>query len=145
MGIGYPPGIFFPSCFCFARAVPTDAEKIAHNSVASRTKRPTSFDTISFPASNAQLAHAEIPGFKQPHDSAVHITYDEGAAIGYKWYDAKGFKPLFAFGHGLSYTSFAAADPKASVANGSGAVKQQPKQGPARALSGAAGWPPRRW
>src|SRR5206468_10243381 len=65
---------------------------------------------------------AEIPGVApnagKPNGKAVHITYDEGAAIGYKWYDAKGFKPLFAFGHGLSYTSFAAADPKASVANG---------------------------
>jgi len=79
---------------------------------------PSGHLPISFPASNAQLAHAEIPGFGKPTNTAVHITYDEGAAIGYKWYDAKGFKPLFAFGHGLSYTSFAAAEPKASVANG---------------------------
>ena len=26
--------------------------------------------------------------------------------MGYRWYDTKGVKPLFAFGHGLSYTSF---------------------------------------
>ena len=38
------------------------------------------------------------------------MTYDEGAAVGYKWYDAKGFTPLFAFGHGLSYTRFAFSD-----------------------------------
>jgi beta-glucosidase len=79
---------------------------------------PSGHLPISFPASNAQLAHAEIPGFGKPDGIPVHITYDEGAAIGYKWYDAKGYKPLFAFGHGLSYTRFAVLDPKASVVNG---------------------------
>jgi beta-glucosidase len=83
---------------------------------------PSGHLPISFPASNDQLAHAEIPGFVpnagKPNGKAVHITYDEGAAIGYKWYDVKGYKPLFAFGHGLSYTSFAVAEPKAAVANG---------------------------
>jgi beta-glucosidase len=61
---------------------------------------------VSFPASKAQLAHAVIPGFGKPDGLPVHIEYDEGAAVGYKWYDLKGYKPLFAFGHGLSYTSF---------------------------------------
>jgi beta-glucosidase len=79
---------------------------------------PSGHLPISFPASNAQLAHAEIPGFGRKDGIPVHITYDEGAAIGYKWYDAKGYKPLFSFGHGLSYTRFAVAEPKANVANG---------------------------
>jgi beta-glucosidase len=79
---------------------------------------PSGHLPISFPASNLQLAHAQIPGFGKPDGIPVHITYDEGAAIGYKWYDAKGYKPLFAFGHGLSYTNFAVADPKANVTNG---------------------------
>jgi beta-glucosidase len=79
---------------------------------------PSGHLPISFPASNAQLAHAEIPGFGQPNGTVVHVSYDEGAAIGYKWYDAKGYKPLFAFGHGLSYTSFAASDAKAALVNG---------------------------
>jgi beta-glucosidase len=26
--------------------------------------------------------------------------------VGYKWFDLQGHKPLYAFGHGLSYTSF---------------------------------------
>ncbi|HEX7799269.1 MAG TPA: glycoside hydrolase family 3 C-terminal domain-containing protein [Asticcacaulis sp.] len=78
---------------------------------------PSGHTPISFPASNAQLAHADIPGFDQPGDTPVHITYDEGAAIGYKWYDVKGYTPLFAFGHGLSYTTFAASDARAEVSD----------------------------
>ena len=54
-----------------------------------------------------QLAHPELAGLGLPNETPAHITYDEGAAIGYKWYDVKGYRPLFAFGHGLSYTSFA--------------------------------------
>ena len=62
---------------------------------------------ISFPASADQFARAELPGLGLPNETPTHITYDEGAAIGYKWYDVKGYRPLFAFGHGLSYTDFA--------------------------------------
>ncbi|WP_443751212.1 glycoside hydrolase family 3 C-terminal domain-containing protein [Asticcacaulis solisilvae] len=79
---------------------------------------PSGHLPISFPASNAQLAHDTIPGFGARDGVPVHITYDEGAAIGYKWYDVKGYTPLFAFGHGLSYTTFAVSDAKASVDNG---------------------------
>jgi len=77
---------------------------------------PSGHLPISFPASNKQLAHAEIPGFHKQDGIPVAITYDEGAAIGYKWYDVKGFKPLFAFGHGLSYTTFETSAPVASAA-----------------------------
>jgi beta-glucosidase len=65
---------------------------------------------ISFPASPDQLAHPVLPGLGEPNETPVHITYDEGAAIGYKWYDVKGYRPLFSFGHGLSYTRFALSD-----------------------------------
>lgn len=67
---------------------------------------PSGHLPISFPASLDQLAHPDIPGLGLPNETPVHITYDEGAAVGYKWYDVKGFEPLFAFGHGLSYTRF---------------------------------------
>ncbi len=34
-------------------------------------------------------------------------TYSEGIYVGYRWFDHEGIEPLFAFGHGLSYTRFA--------------------------------------
>ncbi|HVJ03499.1 MAG TPA: beta-glucosidase, partial [Sphingomonas sp.] len=37
--------------------------------------------------------------------------YAEGADVGYRWYEKQGLKPLFPFGHGLSYTSFAYRNP----------------------------------
>jgi len=69
---------------------------------------------ISFPASEAQLAHREIigagtavnpyaPGSIPP---AVAADYFEGADVGYRWLERKQEKPLFPFGYGLSYTSF---------------------------------------
>jgi len=71
---------------------------------------PSGHLPISFPASAEQLARPDIAGLGEPDGTPAEVLYDEGAAIGYKWYDLKGYKPLFWFGHGLSYTSFALSD-----------------------------------
>lgn len=34
------------------------------------------------------------------------IKYDEGVFVGYRWYEDQKIEPLYAFGHGLSYTTF---------------------------------------
>ena len=37
-------------------------------------------------------------------------TYTEGVNVGYRWFDKEKIDPLFAFGHGLSFSSFAYSD-----------------------------------
>jgi beta-glucosidase len=75
---------------------------------------PSGHLPISFPASTDQLAHPQIAGLGPPFDTPTAVTYNEGAAVGYKWHDLKGYKPLWAFGHGLGYTRFALSGPTAS-------------------------------
>ncbi|HVU35794.1 MAG TPA: glycoside hydrolase family 3 C-terminal domain-containing protein [Opitutaceae bacterium] len=70
-------------------------------------------------------AHGYLPkgetlytGWK-PDNDMTHpvypIEYKEGVFVGYRWYDAKGIKPLYAFGSGLSYTTFAYSDARVSA------------------------------
>jgi beta-glucosidase len=71
---------------------------------------------ITFPQSADQLPRPVIDGDNSKPDLMVDANYDiEGAAVGYKWFDQKGHKPLFAFGHGLSYSTFGYSDLKTSV------------------------------
>ena len=41
--------------------------------------------------------------------------YTERFYVGYRWFDTKAVKPMYAFGHGLSYVRFDYSDLKASV------------------------------
>jgi beta-glucosidase len=53
---------------------------------------------------------ADVPGIMHyPGENGRHI-YGEGIHVGYRAYDLREIAPLFAFGHGLSYTSFAYSD-----------------------------------
>src|SRR5262245_1058389 len=69
---------------------------------------------ITFPASLAQTPRPELPGIETPWGTPTTIRYDEGAEVGYRWYAQKNHKPIYAFGHGLSYTSFSYGDVKVS-------------------------------
>ncbi len=87
---------------------------------------PTGKLPLSFPKSEADLPHPDAP--KIPSESQVRagdvadngaptanasahagyaVHYDEGPEVGYKWYEAQNKKPLFPFGFGLSYTTYA--------------------------------------
>lgn len=65
---------------------------------------------------NGAHALGEYPG-------ADKVKYNESIFVGYRWHDKEQLKPLFAFGHGLSYTAFAVGNVKADrttlVPNGS--------------------------
>lgn len=70
---------------------------------------------VTFPASEQQLPH---PQQTDPQTTTsmpatpvkggiIHMDYDiEGSDVGYRWFARQHHKPLFPFGHGLSYTHF---------------------------------------
>ena len=55
---------------------------------------------------NGAHALGEYPGSDK-------VKYNESIFVGYRWHDKEQLKPLFAFGHGLSYTAFAVGNVKA--------------------------------
>jgi len=61
---------------------------------------------ITFPADLAQTPRPELPDLGAQWGTSTTIHYSEGADVGYRWFARTGADPMFAFGHGLSYTSF---------------------------------------
>ncbi|HMD77284.1 MAG TPA: glycoside hydrolase family 3 C-terminal domain-containing protein [Terracidiphilus sp.] len=67
---------------------------------------------ITFPASVSQLPRPVIP-IPTSTTGTFDVDYTiEGFDVGYKWYEAQNLQPLFAFGYGLSYTSFSITNPQ---------------------------------
>lgn len=69
---------------------------------------------VTFPRAESDLPHPNLPappgpipspmeGLREPRPP-FEVRYTEGLKVGYKWFDAEDKQPLFAFGHGLSYT-----------------------------------------
>jgi beta-glucosidase len=93
---------------------------------------PTAKLPMTFPKSEADLPHPVIPPLA-PEDigqgtgatngetrvsSRYSIHYEEGAKVGYKWYEAEHRPVLFPFGFGLSYTSYEYSGLKIQEVNG---------------------------
>ncbi len=84
------------------------------------TVNPSGKLPITFAKSEADLPHANIFGLDQPKGEgglpehwvaqekkvSFPANYTEGVRFGYKWFDSEHKQPLFAFGHGLSYTTY---------------------------------------
>lgn len=72
---------------------------------------------ITFPQSERQLPRPRLDGLDTVEPNFVgtgvpgqklDVDYNiEGSDLGYRWYARQGIEPLFAMGHGLSYTRFA--------------------------------------
>jgi beta-glucosidase len=65
---------------------------------------PSGHLPVTFPTSLSQVPAStsqEWPG------SGGKVDYNEDIDVGYRWYQSQGLTPLFPFGYGLSYTTFA--------------------------------------
>lgn len=63
---------------------------------------PTGTDNAQYPG----LVNGSTTRPTTDRTTIRQVSYSEGLAIGYKWYQSKGIEPLFPFGYGLSYTQF---------------------------------------
>ncbi|QNQ08741.1 beta-glucosidase [Sphingomonas alpina] len=92
------------------RVNPSGRLPITFPAAASQAPRavPVGLDTLT--SLEAQAA-ANPANAAQYQLKSYPVDYVEGADVGYRWYERKNQRPMFAFGHGLSYTSFAYRNP----------------------------------
>ena len=85
---------------------PGQAGAQAISEVISGAVNPSGRLPITFPESLEQTPRPVLPGLGTPWGTPVTIEYGEGAEIGYRWHAKTGARPLYPFGHGLTYTTF---------------------------------------
>jgi beta-glucosidase len=59
----------------------------------------------------------DSPAFGRFPGDGGTLEYSEGIFVGYRWFDKRSIKPLFPFGHGLSYTTFEYSDLQLTTGN----------------------------
>ncbi len=69
---------------------------------------PVGLDTLNSLDAQAAANPADAGAYKL---KSFPVDYVEGADVGYRWYERQKERPLFPFGYGLSYTSFAYRNP----------------------------------
>jgi beta-glucosidase len=73
--------------------------------VVSGDVNPSGKLPFSFPVKLEDNAAHSFGELSYPGDG-VNQFYKEDILVGYRWHDTKKIKPLFAFGYGMSYTTF---------------------------------------
>jgi beta-glucosidase len=106
---------------------------------------------VTFPKTEADLPHPTIPGHGMPMMAPFDADYAfEGLKVGYKWFDAENKEPLFPFGFGLSYSTYAYSGLKVNLDSVSFTVRNTGKRAGAEvaevyvSLPAAAQEPPKR-
>ncbi len=61
--------------------------------------------TLMYRQDRTRMSREEIQEMMAKMPKPVS-KYTEGSLVGYRWYDTKNVKPMYAFGHGLSYVDF---------------------------------------
>lgn len=61
---------------------------------------------VTFPHSEDQLP-PDVRAAPGVNPIGRRVAFSEGALLGYRWFEGQNQKPLFAFGHGLTYARFA--------------------------------------
>jgi beta-glucosidase len=92
------------------RVNPSGRLPITFPADASQPPRPTpvGLDKLTSVEAQAAANPANASSYQLP---SFPVEYREGADVGYRWYEKRGLKPLFPFGHGLSYTGFTYRNP----------------------------------